>query len=109
MPIRRCIQLMIELDAEPRFALESLLSGGDGLDRTPRWMAYAAHLDAPVQVTLDELKALEAISPDSPGELSALSNEHGESLVLGLLEKGLLLNDSEQHARWRERRRVACV
>jgi len=103
MPIRRCMQLMIELDAEPRFALESLLSGGDGLDRRPRWMAYAAHLDAPVQVTLDELKALEAISPDMPGELPALSSEYGESLLLGLLEKGLLLNDSVQHARWVER------
>ncbi len=106
MPIHRCTQLMIELDAEPRFALESLLSGGDGLDRTPRWMAYAAHLDAPVQVSMDELKALEAISPDTPGELPALSNEHGESLVHGLLEKGLLLDDSEQHVRWREREQL---
>ena len=103
MLIQRCTQLMIELDSEPRFALESLLSGGDGLNGTPRWMAYAAHLDSPVQVSLTELNVLEVIGTDSIHEQAALVDEHGEQLILGLLNKGLLLNDSEQHAQWRER------
>lgn len=106
MLIQRCTQLMVELDAEPRFALESLLSGGDGLDATPRWMAYAAHLDAPVQVSLTELKALETIGLAAPKPLTDLIEQHDESLLQGLLNKGLLLNDSEQHAQWHERDKV---
>ena len=106
MLIQRCTQLMIELDAEPRFALQSLLSGGNGLDGTPRWMAYAAHLEAPVQVSLAELKALEDIGSDTPIEHALLINEHGDELISALLEKGLLLGDTEQHATLRERDQV---
>lgn len=106
MLIQRCTQLMIELDAEPRFAFESLLSGGNGLDSTPRWMAYAAHLDSAIEVSLSELKVLEAISSELPSEEADLINEHGESLVRGLLNKGLLLSDAGEHARWRERDKV---
>jgi putative peptide maturation dehydrogenase len=106
MLIQRCTQIMVELDAEPRFALESLLSGGDGLDATPRWMAYAAHLDAPVQVNLSELQALENIGSEPPKPLADLIQLHDETLLNGLLKKGLLLNDSAQHAQWRERDQV---
>jgi putative peptide maturation dehydrogenase len=106
MLIQRCTQIMVELDAEPRFALESLLSGGDGLDATPRWMAYAAHLDAPVQVNLSELQALENIGSEPPKPLADLIQLHDETLLNGLLKKGLLLNDSAQHAVWRERDQV---
>jgi putative peptide maturation dehydrogenase len=103
MLIQRCTHLMLELDAEPRFALESLLSGGDGLDSTPRWMAYAAHLDAAVQVSLSELQILESLDSNSPKSFDELVQLHDEALLHGLLSKGLLLNDSEQHAQWRER------
>ncbi len=106
MLIQRCTQLMIELDSEQRFALQSLLSGGDGLDRTPRWMAYASHLDSPVQVSLAELNVLEAVSPDTPKELAALVDVHGEPLIAGLLKKGLLLSDESDHAAWRERDQI---
>ncbi|MEO8003021.1 MAG: putative peptide maturation dehydrogenase [Arenimonas sp.] len=106
MLIKRCTQLMIELDGEQRFALQSLLSGGDGLDRTPRWMAYAAHLDSSVQVNLTELKALESISTDTPTQWSALVDEYGEQLIADLLKKGLLLSDQADHASWRERDQV---
>lgn len=106
MLIQRCTQLMIELDSEPRFALQSLLSGGNGLDGTPRWMAYAAHLDSPVQVSLAELKALEDIGSDTPIEYALLINEHGKELISALLEKGLLLGDTEQYAALRERDQV---
>lgn len=106
MLIQRCTQLMIGLDSEPRFALENLLSGGDGLVKTPRWMAYAAHLDSPVQVSLAELKALENIGSGTPMEHALLINEHGKELIDALLEKGLLLDDTEQHATLRERDQV---
>lgn len=106
MLIQRCAQLMLELDAEPRFALESLLSGGNGLDNSPRWMAYASHLDDPVQVSLAELHVLESIPEASPTSLAELATRHDESLLASLLDKGLLLNDSEQHARWQKRNQV---
>jgi putative peptide maturation dehydrogenase len=106
MLIHRCTQLMIELDTEPRFALESLLSGGNGLDGTPRWMAYAAHLDSPIQVSLTELKVLARIAVEVATEKSVLATEYGEQLIIGLLDKGLLLSDSEQHAQWRERDQI---
>jgi putative peptide maturation dehydrogenase len=106
MLIQRCAQLMLELDAEPRFAFESLLSGGSGLNNTPRWMAYAAHLDGPVQVDLAELKALEQISADAYEEEAQLTQAHGEPIIGSLLSKGLLLSDNQEHAHWRERNQV---
>jgi len=106
MLIQRCTQLMIELDAEPRFALESLLSGGDGMDSTPRWIAYAAHLDTPVHISLDELKVLENISSHKPARRGELVEIHGETMIDGLLGKCLLLSDDDQHAVLRERDKV---
>ena len=106
MLIQRCAQLMLELDAEPRFALESLLSGGNGLDNSPRWMAYASHLDEPVQVSLAELHVLESVPENSPAAFAELSTRLDEALLHALLDKGLLLSDSEQHARWQERNQV---
>ena len=106
MLIHRCAQLMLELDTEPRFALASLLSGGDGLDKSPRWMAYAAHLDEPVAVSLAELHVLECISENTPTAFTDLVARVDKSLLDTLLEKGLLLNDTESHARWRERNQV---
>ncbi len=106
MFVQRCTQLMIELDAEPRFALESLLSGGNGLDSTPRWMAYAAHLEAPVEVSLAEMQALQSISPKIPSPYAELVDSHGETLLCGLLQKGLLLGDEPEHAQLRERDQV---
>jgi len=106
MLIQRCAQLMVELDCEPRFALESLLSGGDGLDGTPRWMVYAAHLDAPVQVDLNQLKALEGIASETPSPKTDLVGLHGIHMIDDLLDKGLLLGDDEQYAALRERDKV---
>ncbi|MGH8499887.1 MAG: putative peptide maturation dehydrogenase, partial [Methylococcales bacterium] len=106
MLIQRCTQLMVELDAEPRFALESLLSGGGGLDSTPRWMAYAPHLEAPIQVSLGELKALEGISSSNPSEHNDLIREYGEQTINALLNNGLLLCDEDRHTLLRERDQV---
>jgi putative peptide maturation dehydrogenase len=106
MLIQRCAQLMIELDSEPRFAFETLLSGGDGLDRSPRWMAYAAHLDLPIEVNLAELQALQDIPTDKPCEHSELISRHEHTLIESLLNKGLLISDEQKHAAWRERDQV---
>lgn len=106
MLIQRCALLMIELDAEPRFAFASLLSGGDGMDATPRWMAYAAHLDGAVEVTLAEMQILQNMASGKSHEHTELVAAHSEELIRGLLQKGLLLHDGEQHAALRERDQV---
>jgi putative peptide maturation dehydrogenase len=106
MQIQRCAQIMVELDNEQRFSLESLLSGGDGLDKMPRWMVYTAHLDAPVQVSLSELQALEKIDAETTISDIELIQHHGEILIRGLLSKGLLLSDEEDHAALRARNQV---
>lgn len=106
MLIQRCTHMMMELDSEPRFAFSSLLSGGSGMEDAPRWMAYAAHLDAPVQVELAELQALQNVGVKTSHEYSELVEIHGETIINLLLEKGLLLNDQEQHTTLRERDRI---
>ena len=106
MQIQRCTHTMIELDAEPRFAFASLLSGGNGMDSTPRWMAYAAHLEAPIQVDLAELQVLQNMPSATPHAYTELAEQHGNAVIDSLLIKGLLLSDEEKHANLRERDQV---
>tara|TARA_R110002020_G_scaffold15245_7_gene54372 strand:+ start:7101 stop:8279 length:1179 start_codon:yes stop_codon:yes gene_type:complete len=102
MPLRRCQHLFVELDQEPRFAFDTLLAGGDGMDRSPRWLAYAAHLDEPVPVALGQLALLQAVPRDWTDEAS-LCDRHGEAAVHSLLALGLLISDADEHAGWRDR------
>ena len=85
MLLRRCQHLFVELDQEPRFVFQTLLAGGDGLDRSPRWLAYAAHLDEPVPVDLAQLALLQAVSRDDWADAKALHQAHGEAAVQALL------------------------
>lgn len=61
---------MVELDDQPRVSLADLLAGGAGRVNTPRWLARAAHLDAPVAVTLAQLQWLQSL-PREEGEVEA--------------------------------------
>ena len=72
MLLRRCNHLFVELDQEPRFDLASLFGGGDGLDRRPRWLAFAAHLAAPVPLELAQLEVLGAVSREQWTDADAL-------------------------------------
>ena len=103
MLLRRCQHLFVELDQEPRFVFETLLAGGDGLDRSPRWLAYAAHLDEPVPVDLGQLALLQAVSRDDWADAGALHQAHGETAVQTLLTQGLLISDADEHSGWRDR------
>ena len=107
MHLRRCQHLMVELDQEPRFAFEDLLQGGDGLDRSPRWLAFAAHLDAPVEVDLPQLAVLAAVDREAWQPRQALEQRHGADAIGALAESGLLLSDAPEAAAWRERDAVA--
>lgn len=102
MKLRRCATLFLELDCEPRFAFSSLLSGGDGLARTARWLAWTAHLPTPVEVTLAEVEVLEDEALWQDCERSQAQARHGSERISSLLVKGLLLGDHSEHAALRE-------
>ena len=44
MRVRRCKVLFLEPREQVDFELQGLLSGGDGLRRTPQWLALAPHI-----------------------------------------------------------------
>jgi putative peptide maturation dehydrogenase len=95
MRVRRCAHLMVELDQEPRFEFATLLNGGDGLDRSPRWLAFAAHLPAPVAVDLALLSVLQRVSRDDWTTPAALAATHGAEAVEALLASRLLIVDDD--------------
>jgi putative peptide maturation dehydrogenase len=107
MQLRRCAALLVELDQEPRFAFASLLAGGDGMDRQPRWQAMAAHLVSPVTVTLPQLAVLAAVPRDQWVSRTALVENHGAEAVDSLQSLGLLLADDDTDASARERDQAA--
>lgn len=98
MKLRRCALLFLELECEPRFAFSSLLGGGDGLDRSPRWLAWTAHLTAPVEVTLAEAEVLADETLWQDDELAQAQARHGKERIEALLAKGLLIGDHAEHA-----------
>jgi putative peptide maturation dehydrogenase len=91
MLLRCCSQLFVELDREPRFEFSTLLVGGDGLDRSARWRAYASHLVEPVTVTREQLAVLERCDHMEGMARSSLVEEFGENDVEQLVGSGLLL------------------
>ena len=108
MRLRRCHQLLVELDQQPRFSFTSLLQGGDGMDRSVRWLAHAPHLAAPEPVNMDQLAVLQAVSRDDWVEQADLCTQHSAPIVEALLTMGLLLaEDDEAQAEWRARDQTA--
>jgi putative peptide maturation dehydrogenase len=95
MHLRRCSHLFVELDQEPRFDFMTLLDGGDGLDRSVRWRAFAPHLREPVDVTLAQLAVLEACDRDGGYARDRLLEAHAAGDVDALVETGLLLVDTD--------------
>jgi putative peptide maturation dehydrogenase len=109
MRVHRCSMLFVELDAEPRFDFATLLAGGDGLDRSTRWQAYAPHLGKPVPVTLAQLAVLDTLGEQTSIELDALLSQHDPAAVQALLDAGLLLGDDAAQADARARNATAAA
>lgn len=105
MLYRRCAHLMVELDHAPRFDVASLLSGGDGLDRGPRWLARAPHLPGPVDVTLEDLSRLSRLPEADWLAAEAVDERAGPGAAARLAGLGLLVTpgtpgaDADQAAR----------
>lgn len=91
MIVRRCAMVFVELDQAPRFEFGLLLSGGDGLDRSARWLAHAPHLAEPVEVSLAQMAVLEAVPRDDGVDLAALLSRYPEDQLQALLDAGLLV------------------
>lgn len=98
MRLRRCSHLLVELDQEPRFAFASLLEGGDGLDRSPRWLAYAPHLTVPAEIESAALRILESMPRDDWTDAGDLMAAHGRALIEALIEAGLLIAETDAEA-----------
>lgn len=107
MRLRRCALLFLELDTEPRFEFSTLLIGGDGLDRSPRWRAWTAHLAEPVTVSLAEAGVLADPALQDEVDVADAQAKHGAELIEVLLAKGLLIGDHDAHTAWREGERNA--
>lgn len=103
MQVRRCTHLFVEFDDQPRFDFATLLSGGDGMNRTPRCLAFAPHLDQPVPVDGVQLAVLQQLTSIAATDWQALCVRHDQGTLQGLLDLGLLIGDHDEHALLRER------
>lgn len=93
--------VFVELDQEPRFDVGTLLGGGDGLDRSARWLAHAPHLPEALEVTLAQLAILQSVPCDDGVALGTLREQHGDEPLAPLLASGLLVTDHNLDARAR--------
>lgn len=105
MQIRRCAVLYLEPREEVAFDLDGLLSGGDGLRRTARWLALAPHLGEEVEVDATERELLGALSPGDWRDSRTLPDDLRAPLRR-LLKAGLVIGSTKAHAAMRERDEV---
>lgn len=96
MQIRRCSIVMFEPKAELSLDLALLLNGGAGLATTMQWYALAAHIDAPVAVSSDDVLLIGRTEPDRwiPADELAVDQDR----LLRLVEQGLLISDAPENA-----------
>src|SRR5574339_804087 len=102
MQVRRCATVFLEPREEAGFDLDLLLSGGDGLRRTLRWLALAPHRGEELEIDAIEREVLGAFSPGQWVDEAALA-VHPAAAVQRLLDEGLLIADAAAHAHWRQR------
>lgn len=103
MKLRRCAVLYLEPREELSINWKSVLSGGNALGASTRWVALAPHLDLEIDVSAEQLAALGALSQTVWIARADAEQRFGEALVAGLLERGLLIGDTPQYAAQRER------
>jgi putative peptide maturation dehydrogenase len=96
---------MFEPRERVQFSLDSILSGGAGLNRTSEWIALAPHTDAETPVDIDEIEMLGTISAAEWMDFDELETLHPRELLDALLDKCLLVaEDGEADRRDRKLR-----
>lgn len=96
MRYRRCAALFVELDEQPRFDIGVVFAGGDGIVRSPRWLAHAPHLEEPVEVRPMQLDLLGQVPADDFTDLGLLRERHGAAAIDDLVRLGLLIAEEEE-------------
>lgn len=103
MKIRRCAVLYIEPREELGIDWSALFSGGSTLSATMRWVALAPHLDREVEVDAADVAALGGLGQTVWTGREEAARRFGEASVARLLALGLLIGDTPEHERQRER------
>ncbi len=92
---------MFEPQEKVSIDLPAMLAGRTELSTTTAWFALAAHLDQPVAVSAAQRELLGSLSPRQWCEADERFDPGSDGHAL--LEAGLLISDSEQHAAHRHR------
>lgn len=95
MLLRRCHALLIEPREVRELDIGALLMGQPRLRSTRRWFALAAHLDAEIELDVEQIRALGEISREESIDQAVLAERHGADTVAKLVEHRLLLPDEE--------------
>jgi len=101
--IKRCSVVLIEPREKLAFDLQSLCTGGAGIDAQIELFALAPHLHAEVSVTEAEVSVLNALVAAQWADFDDLTRRFGEPVLRSLLDKGLLIGDDEAGASVRAR------
>lgn len=102
MHYRRCLHLFLELDQEPRFSFESLLTGGDGLIREVRWLAHTSHRDGPIEITLADAQLLQGLDQDRWYAWAELQVLTSVTTLQQCIAEGLLIAQAPQEDEQRQ-------
>lgn len=99
MRVRRCAAVYIEPRERLDFDLARLLAGeGTGLETVLEWIALAPHLDEELELEMQEVEILGAVSPEQWTPVNVLLEKHAREGLESLIEKGLLITDAEERA-----------
>ncbi|MBK0025125.1 putative peptide maturation dehydrogenase [Stenotrophomonas sp. S48] len=91
MKVRRCSIIMFESKAELSLDMPLLMSGGAGLATTMQWYALPGHLDAPIDISSEELILLGQFEPDRWVDVTEVHVD--QSQMMRLVELGILISD----------------
>lgn len=94
MLIRRCTTLFLDSREDVCFSLDALLTGGDGLIRRLRWVAFAPHVQEEIEISSEQAQWLGSFSPSVWRRRSELSGLP-DSDIDWFLENGILLGDPD--------------
>lgn len=102
MRIRRCAVVYLEPREQAAFDLAVLLGGGDGLQRSRRWVALAPHLGEELDVDADSRELLGHLSPAQWIDADAVEPRLRPALSR-LVAAGLVVTDADDNVEARAR------
>ena len=103
MQLKRPYVLLVQHQERPAFSMESLLSGGVGVESVADWIGLAPHIGRELALELEDLALLDALTPGTATERVLLESSFGNERVERLVEMGLLIGDHDEHRELRRR------